>query len=161
MPAQTTLQIKGKASAFTTSDLAARELGIRTDAGEESIEFENSGATAVLRLPAKRTKGVTIEDPANGDRIVMMMNSRPITVTGVSFASAAGTSVVISLEFATTIASGTVIHSDTCATSTPEWDVTPSGDSTVPTDQIIALEVGTVTGSVTDLHVTFEYTVDA
>jgi len=161
MAAGTQIQLKGKGSALTTSDLAARELGIRTDAGEESLEFENNGATAVLRLHSKRSKSVTMEDPVDGDRIALMMNSRPITVTGVSHASLAGTSVLYNLEYAASIASGTVIHTDTCASSTPEWDVAPSGTATVPTDQIVLLEITTVTGSVTDFQLTFEYTIDA
>jgi hypothetical protein len=103
---------------------------------------------------------VTIEDPADGDRIAIGMNERAITVLGVSHASAAGTSVLYNVEFGTTIASGTVVHTDTCATSTPEWDVTPSGDATIPTDQITMIEITTVTGVVTDFHVTVYYDED-
>jgi len=108
----------------------------------------------------RHSKSITVEDPANGDRIPMFMNERAITVLGVSFCSEGGTSVVISVEYNTSIASGTVIHADTCATATPEWDVSPSGDSTVPTDQIICLEIGVVTGSVDQIHVTVEYDED-
>lgn len=108
----------------------------------------------------RHARGISIEDPASGDRIPIYMNERAITVLGVSFASEGGTSVVISVEQATTIASGTVIHSDTCNTSTPEWDVTPSGTAAVPTDRIICLEIGTVTGTVNVLHVTIYYDED-
>ena len=106
------------------------------------------------------SKSVTIEDPVSGDRIPLHMNERAITVTGVSFASTGGTSVVVSLEFATTIASGTVIHSDTCATSTPEWNVSPSGTAAVTTNRIIMLEIGTVTGAVDAVTLTFYYDED-
>ena len=108
----------------------------------------------------RHSKSITVETPEDGDRIAMFMNERAITVLGVSFASAGGTSVLFNLEFATTIASGTVIHTDTCATSTPEWDVTPSGDATIPTDQIIALEITTVTATVDQMQVTLYYTED-
>jgi hypothetical protein len=108
----------------------------------------------------RHSKSITVEDPADGDRLAIFMNERAVTVLGVSFASLAGTSVLFNLEFATTIASGTVIHTDTCASSTPEWDVTPSGDATIPTDQIVLLEITTVTGSVTDFHVTIYYDED-
>jgi hypothetical protein len=115
-----------------------------------------TGETNKLR----HSKSVTIEDPADGDRIVMFMNERAITVLGISFASAGGTSVLFNVEFAATIASGTVVHTDTCATVTPEWDVTPSGDATIPTDQIVCIEITTVTGSVDDFHVTIYYDED-
>jgi hypothetical protein len=161
MAAGARITLKGKASALTTTDLSARELAVRTDAGEESLEFENNGATAVLRLHPERSKSVSIETPADGDRIALFMNPRAVTVTGVSFASVAGTSVLFNVEYAATLASGTVIHTDTCATSTPEWDVTPSGTATVPTNQIVMLEITTVTASVTQLHVTVHYTIDA
>jgi hypothetical protein len=108
----------------------------------------------------RHSKSVTIEDPADGDRITMFMNERAITVLGVSFASAGGTSVLFNVEYGTTIASGTVVHTDTCATSTPEWDVTPSGDATIATDQIIMVEITTVTATVTDFHVTVYYDED-
>lgn len=108
----------------------------------------------------RHSKSVTIEDPADGDRIAMFMNERAITVLGVSFASAGGTSVLFNVEYGTTIASGTVVHTDTCATSTPEWDVTPSGDSTIPTDQIVMIEITTVTLAVTDFQVTIYYDED-
>jgi hypothetical protein len=108
----------------------------------------------------RHSKAITVETPANGDRIAMFMNERAITVLGVSFASVGGTSVLFNIEFAASIASGTVVHTDTCATSTPEWDVTPSGDATIPTDQITLLEITTVTGGVTQLTVTIYYTED-
>jgi hypothetical protein len=102
------------------------------------------------------SKGVTIETPAGGDRIAIYMNERAVTITGVSFASVNGTSVLFNIEYAATIVSGTVIHTDTCASTTPEWDVTPSGTTAIPTDQIICVEITTVTGSVTQLHITLE-----
>jgi hypothetical protein len=108
----------------------------------------------------RHSKSVMLEDPADSDRIALYSNERAITILGVSFASEGGTSVLFNLEYGTSIASGTVIHTDTCATSTPEWDVTPSGDATVPTDQIICLEITTVTGTVNQLHITFYYDED-
>jgi len=108
----------------------------------------------------RSSKSFSFEIPEDGERFPIYMNERAITILGVSFSSEGGTSVLFNLEFGTTIASGTVIHTDTCATSTPEWDVTPSGDSTVPTDQIIMLEITTVTATVNVMHVTFYYTED-
>ena len=111
----------------------------------------------------RHSKSITLNDSSGlsaGTRIAMFMNERAITVLGVSFASLGGTSIVLSVEYNTSIASGTVVHTDTCATATPEWDVTPSGDATIPTDQIICLELGTVTGTVTQLQVTVYYDED-
>lgn len=117
----------------------------------------NSGATAPEWATRTQEKAITIETPADGDRLVLWMNEAAITVLGVSFSSAAGTSVLFNIEHAVTIASGTVIHTDTCATSTPEWSVTPSGASAVATNQIIMAEITTVTGVVTQLHITVHY----
>lgn len=117
----------------------------------------NSGATAPEWALDTKSKSIIIEDPADGDRLAMWMNEAAITVLGVSFASLAGTSVLFNLEYAATIASGTVIHTDTCASSTPEWDVAPSGTAAVPTDQIVLVEITTVTGGVTDFVVTVHY----
>ncbi len=117
----------------------------------------NAGATAPEWAIDTKSKAFTIETPADGDRMALWMPEAAITILGVSFASAAGTSVLFNIEFATTIASGTVVHTDTCATSTPEWDVTPSGTADVPTDRIVLLEITTVTDAVTQLHVTIHY----
>ena len=117
----------------------------------------NSGATANEYVTRRESKAFTIETPVNGDRHALWMNEGAITILGVSFSSEAGTSVLFNIEFQTTIASGTVVHTDTCATSTPEWDVTPSGTTAVPTDRILLAEITTVTGSVTQLHVTVHY----
>jgi hypothetical protein len=117
----------------------------------------NSGATAPEWATETKSKSITIPDPADGDIWAMYMNEAAKEILGVSFASVGGTSVLFSLDYAATIASGTVIHTDTCATSTPEWDVTPSGTTSVPTDQIIVAEITTVTDAVTQLHITFHY----
>lgn len=122
----------------------------------EVLRTNSAGTLPEWSLPTK-SKSITVEDPADGDRLAMWLNESAITVLGVSMASLAGTSVLYNLEYATTIASGTVIHTDTVASSTPEWDVTPSGTAAVPTDQIILLEITTVTSTVSDLVVTIHY----
>lgn len=117
----------------------------------------NAGATAPEWTVDTKSKSILVKTPADGERHALWMNEAAITVLGVSFASLAGTSVLFNLEYAATIASGTVIHTDTCASSTPEWDVSPSGTAAVPTDQIVMAEITTVTGAVTDLLVTVHY----
>jgi hypothetical protein len=111
----------------------------------------------------RRSKSVHVENPANGDRIVMWMNEESITIDGVSFVSLAGTDVDFDIEHNTTFAAGgTVIHTDTATSASgPEWDVTPSGDQTVPTDSLVMLDIVDVAGSVTDFHVTVHYHTDA
>jgi hypothetical protein len=138
-----------------------------SDATNSLAGLAKGGAFEHLRMDADgdfpewaidtKSKSITIEDPADGDRLALWMNESALTVLGVSFASLAGTSVLFNLEYAATIASGTVIHADTCASSTPEWDVTPSGTADVPTNQIILVEITTVTASVTDFVVTVHY----
>ena len=154
-----TIQIRRDSAADWTTEnptLADGQPGYETDTGRLKIG-DGSTAWTSLSYFDKATKTVTLENPATNDRIALWHNLTSIDVTGVSFASVGGTSVGISVEFGTAIASGTVIHSDTCASSTPEYDVTPSGTTTIPANRIVILEIGTVTGSVTQLSVTLHF----
>jgi len=119
----------------------------------------NSGATAPEWVVDTKSKSITIETPADGDLITMWLNEAAITVLGVSLAAIGGTSAVIDVLYNTSIAvaGSTVIHNDTVASATPEWDVTPSGTAAVPTDRIIMVDVGTLVGSPTQLVVTVHY----
>lgn len=151
-------------SAFTAGDILYSDASNSLAKLAKGTAYQhlrmNSGATVPEWALDHKSKTVSIETPTNGDRVPLWMNEAAVEILGVSFASTGGTSVVISVEYAATIASGTVIHGDTCATATPEWDVTPSGTSSIPTDQIILLEIGTVTGVVDLLTVTLHYRED-
>lgn len=117
----------------------------------------NSAGTIMEWAVETKSKSITIEDPVSSEIIPMWLNEAAITVLGVSFDCTGGTSVGFSLEQQTSIASGTVIHADTASADSAEWDVTPSGTAAVPTNRVILLELGTVTGGVTELIITVHY----
>jgi hypothetical protein len=120
----------------------------------------NSGATAPEWSVDTKSKAFTIETPVENNQKYLWQNEAAVEILGVSHASAGSTSVVFTISYNTSIASGgTTIHTDTCETATPLWDVAPSGTTSVPTNQIIQIGIGTVTdvGDVTDLGITIHY----
>ncbi len=118
----------------------------------------NSAGTFQEWATRVQSKSITIPDPVDGDQIPMFQNDAAITILGVSFASIGGTSIPFNLEYAATISpTGTVIHSDVCSTSTPEWGVSPTGTVNVPIDQIIQLDIGLPVGTPTFFTVTFTF----
>ena len=118
----------------------------------------NSGAAAPEWSVDTKSKAFTIENPAAVDQKYLWQNEAAVEILGVSHASAGGTDIDYAIEYNTSIASGgTTIHSDNCATASPEYDVTPSGTTSVPTNQIIQINVGTPNGAVADLGITIHY----
>ncbi|MEE9534577.1 MAG: hypothetical protein V3W06_09160 [Acidimicrobiia bacterium] len=120
----------------------------------------NSGATIPEWATEEKSKSITIEDPVDGDIFAMWITNKAITVTELQGICEGGTSVVIDLEFATTvITGGTQIETITPTTAITS-DTAPSGDATVPADQVILVDIGTVTGSVNSVTLTVNYTED-
>ncbi len=166
MPAGVTIQVKGKGGAFTTSDLAARELGLRTDAGEEALALENSGATAVLRLHTKRSKTIVVEDPTNSEDISMFFTAQAITITEMRavLVGSATPSVTWTIRHGTdrNAAGAEVVTGGTVTTSTTTGsDVTAFNDATIVADSFVWLETTAQSGTVDEISITIVYTTDA
>jgi len=154
----TSLEIPNGAGGTTVD--AAGEVTVDTTSG--TVNFHDGTAERVLSPIL--TKSITVEDPANGDLLVMWLNNVAGTVTGISFASLAGTSVLFSILYHATLiqtAGAVTIHTDTCTSGTTEWNVSPSGTAAFAATGIIMLSVTTVTGSVTDFTATVHYRNDA
>ena len=111
-------------------------------------------------LNAEHTKSITIEDPVNADLFGMWVTNKAITVREIQAICEGGTSVVCNLEFATTVtAAGTLIETITPTTSLTS-DTAMSGTAAVPADNVVSINLGTVTGSVNSVTLTVHYTVD-
>ena len=109
----------------------------------------------------ENSETILIENPDDSYLRPAFITNKAITITEIQTAIVGGTSVVWSLYQAATAGSTTtLIETGTCSSSTPASDISMSGDSTVPENQVINLDIGTVTGSVTDFILTFWYTED-
>jgi len=116
----------------------------------------NSGATAPEWYTLEHSKSITIEDPAENDLFAMWITNKAITVTEIQAICEGGTSVVCNIENAATVtAAGTLIDQITPTTAiTSETTITSAN---VAADQVISINLGTVTGSVNSVTVTVNY----
>jgi hypothetical protein len=120
-----------------------------------------SSSEVITDLGIEHVKSITIEDPADADIIPFFITNKAITITETQVAIVGGTSVVWTLyQAATAGATTTSIETGTASSSTPASDTSMSGDATVPADQVLNVDIGTVTGSVTDFILTVHYTED-
>ena len=126
--------------------------------GGSLVAFITSDADADVRVHRQLfSQCILIEDPAT-DEIFHSFWKAPyaVTITEISCQSTAGTSVALDLEIDTVAVNGSAI---TCTTS-EVVDASFAGDTTMADGDHMDLDFGTVTGSVTQLNVCFEYTVD-
>ena len=109
-------------------------------------------------------KGITLIEPVNGDSISIWVPPSPIIITAISAHRQGGTSIIFNIEHGTDPSNpGTSLWSgNQTVTANTSIDQTfdAFNDATVLADNIIKLEIITVTGSVTEFHVTIEYKVD-
>ena len=108
-------------------------------------------------IARQRIAAGVLETPQVGDRLAIGINDPAVTATHINFASVGGTDITFDIEFHTDIASGgTVIHTDTCTSGSPEYGVTPSGTAAITANRIIMIDVTAVNGSVTQLVVSVD-----
>lgn len=108
--------------------------------------------------------GATIIDPISGDSLTFFVPSQNIIITTVSAHRQSGTSILFNIEHGTNPAfPGTSLWSSN-QTVTADTSIDQSfdafNDASVLADNIIKLEIITVTGSVAEFHVTIEYKAD-
>jgi hypothetical protein len=107
-------------------------------------------------------KHITIEAPTSGDDITWFFTNRAITVTEIRLVGV-GTSVssVITIRHSTDrSAVGTIVDANTVTSTTTGHDVTVISDATIPANSFVWIEVGTTTGTVTNVHVSMIGTID-
>jgi hypothetical protein len=106
----------------------------------------------------------TVIDPANGDSLTFLVPSQAITIIGVSAHRQDGTSVLFNVKHGTnpSAPANSLWASDETVTANTSIDQTFAAfnDATVPANSAVKLEITTVTGTVSEFHVTIEYTVD-
>jgi hypothetical protein len=116
----------------------------------------NSGATAPEWYTLEHHPSITIEDPVENDLFGMWITNKAITVTEIQAICEGGTSVVCNIEHAATVtAAGTLIDQITPTTSIVSETTITSPN--VAANQVISINLGTVTGSVNSVTVTVYY----
>lgn len=118
----------------------------------------------VYALLRKKQKGVTILDPVGGDSITLWVPRHDITITDVSAHRQGGTNVTFNIEHGTNPSNpGTSLWSSNqvvTANTALDQSFDAYNDATIPADSLLKLEITAVTGSVSEFHVTIEYTID-
>lgn len=135
---------------------------ICVDTTSKTLNFYNGAAEVVL--DSEWSKSVTIETPTSDDAITIFRTNKAITITKMVAVIVAGTSAVYTVRHSTdrTAAGNEVVTSGTTCNSLTTGTVTTSfNDATVPADSFVWVDMGTITGSVTQFHLTIFYTVDA
>ena len=141
------------------------QAGLTNSSGGGTTNFLRADGTwAVPGAVPTSHSGATVIDPADGDSLTFFVPSAAITITGVSAHRQGGTSVIFNIEHGTNpSAPGTSLWSaneTVTADTTLDQTFAAFNDATVLADNIIKLEIVTVTGAVTEFHATIEYTVD-
>ncbi len=119
-----------------------------------------SAGTDLEYVTEEKSKSITIDTPVDGDLFAIWITNKDITVTEIQGICEGGTSVVIDLEFAATVITGGTQIETITPTTTLTSDVSMGGDATVPADNVILVDIGTVTGSVNSVTLTVNYTED-
>lgn len=105
---------------------------------------------------------ITVEDPADADSIAFHFNFRAVTIQETQTVIVGGTSVVWNIHHGTNrgTAATKVITSAPTESSTSGTNRTSFDDATIPADSWWLLDIGTVTGSVTEFTLVVKYTYD-
>lgn len=130
--------------------------------GTELLIVEIAGRKYKRTGFAPCEKHITIEDPESGQKINWFRTNAPITVQKLVGDIDAGTSAVATIKHDTSrSATGTTVDVMT-ASSTTTGTVISSGfdDATIPADSYVWVELGTVTGAVTQLHLDLFASID-
>jgi len=152
-----------------TADQSDAEIRTAVEAATDSNVFTDADHTKLNGIATGADVSVyhtsaTVIDPANGDSLTFLVPSTAITITGVSAHRQAGTSILFNVKHGPdpSTPANSLWSSDETVTANTTIDQTFAAfnDATVPADTAIKLEITTVTGAVTEFHVTLEYTVD-
>lgn len=130
--------------------------------GTDTFARSYTSAAARISLGYIFEKHVTIENPTSGDDVTWFFTNRAITATEIRLV-AVGSSVssVITIRHSTDrSAVGTIVDANTVTSTTTGHDVTAISDATIPANSFVWVEVGTTSGTVTNVHVTMIGTID-
>ena len=129
-------------------------------------ESQISDLGSYLTTATPFVKAITIEDPTSSEDITMFFTDDAITVTQLNAVLANGSStpsVTWTIRHSTdrSAAGNEVVTSGTTTTSTTTGsEVTSFNDATIPAGSWVWLETTAQSGTVPELNVTVEYTVD-
>ncbi len=140
------------------TDVTAAELEDLTDGGSADALHTHPKLVA-------QPKAITVEDPTNAEDITIWRTDVAITVTQIAavLVGALTPSVTYTIRFGTDrSATGTeVVTAGSTVTSVSTGDIVTSfNDATIPADNYIWIETTAKSGTVTELHVTINFTVD-
>lgn len=111
-----------------------------------------------------QSKSISLSSPILGDDITLFITSGAITILSVVgvLIGASTPSVTYSIRHDTQRdAVGTLIVNASALTSTTTVVSATLADTTIPASSVVWLEVGAVSGTVTELHLTIFYRIDA
>jgi hypothetical protein len=132
------------------------------DSTSKTLNFYDGSSERVL--DPDRSKSVTIETPTDADAITVFRCNAAITVTKMVAVIVGGTSAVFTVRHSTdrsATGNEVVTGGTTCSSTTTGTVVTSFNDATIPTDSFVWVDMGTITGTVTQFHVTVFYNRDA
>lgn len=190
LPANTTISTFGASLVDDASASAARTtLGVDAAGTDNSTDVTLAGTPDYLTLSgqvitrnqidlttdvtgvlpganggAVHHASATLIDPEATDSITIFVPRSAITITGVSAHRQGGTSVAFNIDHGTnpSAPANALWSSDETVTAntTIDQSFAAFNDATVPADSAVKLVLSAVTGTVTEFHVTLEYTVD-
>jgi hypothetical protein len=133
--------------------LKAGELGTESDTYRQKI---GDGSTAWLDLPyLAQPKGATVLFPQAGDQLTLFRAEHDATLGGVRAVIRGTGSVVLELRYgADRSGAGTLAASVTVANASTGQELTPQNQP-IPAGSYVWMVLGTVTGEVAELGLTF------
>lgn len=145
---------------------AITDHGALTGLGDDDhTQYHNdSRALTWLNGLGNNSKSITIESPTADDAITIFRTNRAITITKLVAVIVGGTSAVFTVRHSTdrsATGNEAVTGGSTCSSTTTGTVVTSFNDATVPIDSFVWVDMGTITGTVTQFHLTVFYTEDA
>jgi hypothetical protein len=118
--------------------------------------------TAKRVLPYKREKSLTLVGPTNGDVILMWKSVDPVTITAANCLvdpADSSESVAITIQVRNADAdTPSTVSTITCANTNTSGTISSGA---IAANYWVAVSVGTVTGTVSQLALTINYTTDA
>lgn len=129
-----------------------------TDATPDSQWVQMASDGAAGATGPMGPKSISLLYPALNDQVTMFYTTQNLVVSQISSAVQGGTSVAFVIYYATNRnePSPTTILSNTCSSNTGDYDTTFT-NGTIPANNWVWLNVGTVTGTVTRLDVSMDF----